>query len=192
MKHIQSFEGFLNESRYSIYKKEIEWKQHPNKSGSYIANLGKSELEILSTGYGNWQLKVDGKPVSPSETAKEKSAKDNHTNVFNWHNDTVGTLKHTAQEMFEGLMTEGIEGAREEDKELIAKVKAMKDYQSSDLRGVYIKDGHINFIMRSGYSDKAADVIWDATKKVGLSQNDFSIHSTNIENQTNFKDYQRI
>jgi len=112
MKHIHTFESFLNEqinegSRYSIYKKEIEWKQHPKKSGSYVAKSGKSELEILSTGYGNWELKVDGTIVMPSETAKEKSAKDNHTNTFNWANDKVGTLKHTAQEMFESFLNEG-------------------------------------------------------------------------------------
>jgi hypothetical protein len=111
MKHIHTFESFLNEqinegSRYSIYKKEIEWKQHPKKSGSYIAKTGKSELEILSTGYGNWELRVDGNEVIPSETAKEKSAKDNQTNVFNWANDKVGTLKHTAQEMFESFLHE--------------------------------------------------------------------------------------
>ena len=114
MKKLHTFEEFLNEqinegSRYSIYKKEIEWKQHPKKSGSYVAKSGKSELEILSTGYGNWELKVDGTIVMPSETAKEKSAKDNHTNTFNWANDKVGTLKHTAQEMFESFLNEGKE-----------------------------------------------------------------------------------
>lgn len=108
MKHIPTFESFLNESRYSIYKKEIEWKQHPKKSGSYIAKSGKSELEILSSGYGNWELRVDGKEVMPSETAKEKSAKDNHTNYNNWADDKVGTLKHTAQEMFESLVNESL------------------------------------------------------------------------------------
>jgi hypothetical protein len=107
MKYIKTFEGFLNEgSRYSIYKNEIEWKQNPKKPGSYIANSGNSELEIRQLGYGNWALRVDGKVVPPSETAKEKTAKDNHANYNDWSNDWVGALKHTAQEMFESFFGE--------------------------------------------------------------------------------------
>jgi hypothetical protein len=55
----------------------------------------------------------------PSETAKEKSAKDNHTNTFNWANDKVGTLKHTAQEMFESQVNE----YRDEEAEAERKAK---------------------------------------------------------------------
>jgi hypothetical protein len=138
--YIPTFDEFLSENhnvgkRYSIYKKEIDWKSHPKKSGSYIAKVGNSELEILSTGYGNWQLVVDKNPVLPTETAKVKSSKDNHTNYNNWANDTVGTLKHTAQEMFESDTNEAevnellkVEMAKVEEfvDKLLSKIKNSK------------------------------------------------------------------
>ena len=139
MKHIPTFESFLNESRYSIYKKEIEWKQHPKKSGSYIAKSGKSELEILSSGYGNWELRVDGKEVMPSETAKEKSTKDNHTNYNNWADDKVGTLKHTAQEMFESFLNESKDEvifSIDDDKlDQLLRAKFSKEIDYEDVKG---------------------------------------------------------
>jgi len=97
-----------NNSRYDIYKTPIKWEVHPTSNGSYIAKVEKSTLEIISRGYGNWMLKVNGKLVMPTEDAKEKTAKDNHTSYGNWGNDMVGALKHTAQEMFESIVNEGI------------------------------------------------------------------------------------
>ena len=111
MKQITTFESFLNEatnSRYDIYKKPIDWKEHPTSNGSYIAKVKKSTLEIISKGYGSWMLKVDGKLVMPTETAKEKTAEDNHTSSFNWSDDMVGALKHTAQELFESAVDESL------------------------------------------------------------------------------------
>jgi hypothetical protein len=84
------------------------------------------------------------------------------------------------------------EGNNPIDKELIDKVNSMKDFKSPQLKGVYLKDGHLDFIMTRGYSDANADKIWDATEKVGLTADQFSIHSSDIESQTDFEKYQHI